>query len=153
MSQPRCDIDYELLFTIANAAAVVCWLPLLLAPRSAFTQRYTATPLAPLVFALAYAVLVVVMFAGPGDGSMNSLATLRRGFERDPVLLLAWVHYLCFDMMIGFWELRDSRRLDLNPWAVAPCLFLTFMLGPLGLLLYMILRLARRGTARFDATT
>ena len=143
-------MDYELLYTLANGAAGACWLPLLLAPRSRFTERWTASPLPPLVFAVVYAVLVVVMVTGPGEGSMASLASLRRGFERDPVLLLAWVHYLCFDMMVGFWEVRDSRRLGLSPWLVAPCLLLTFLLGPLGLLLYLGLRLASRGSLRFD---
>lgn len=143
-------MNYELLYSLANATAAVCWLPLVFAPRSAFTSRYTATPIAPLVFALVYAALTVRMLTGDGDGGMGSLAMLRRGFEQDPVLLLAWVHYLSFDMMVGFWELRDSRRLGLNPWLVAPCLVFTFLLGPVGLLLYCGLRLATRGSLSFD---
>ncbi len=143
-------MDYELLYSSANATAALCWLPLVFAPRSRFTERYTATPAAPLAFAVVYAALTVLMLAGDGDGGMDSLASLRRGFAQDPVLLLAWVHYLSFDMMVGFWELRDSRRLGLNPWLVAPCLVFTFMLGPIGLLLYCGLRLASRGSLRFD---
>jgi len=144
-------LSYELLFTIANGLATVCWLPLVFAPRSAFTQRFVATPLAPLGFAVAYLALVVVMFATPGEGSMGSLADLRVGFQRDSVLLLAWVHYLSFDMMVGMWEVRDSTRLGLSPWRVAPCLVFTFLLGPVGLLLYMLLRFVRRRSLRFDA--
>lgn len=143
-------MPYELLFTTANALAAVCWLPLVVAPRSAFTARYTATPVAPLAFAVVYVVLVGVMLANPGEGGMGSLAELRQGFARDPVLLLAWVHYLAFDLMVGIWTLRDSVRLDLPRWAVAPCLVATFLLGPLGFTLYLGLRLALRGTLHFD---
>lgn len=143
-------MSYELLFTVANATASLCWLPLVLAPRSDFTRRYTDTPAVPAIFGLLYVALLVVMFATPGEGGMQSLDALRTAFLRDPVLLLAWVHYLCFDMMVGFWELRDSRRLGLNPWLVAPCLVGTFAFGPFGLCLYLALRLAIRGTLRFE---
>jgi hypothetical protein len=143
-------MPYEALFTLASSVAALCWLPLVFAPRSAFTARYTSTPLAPLAFAVVYAVLVGVMWLTPGDGGMDSLASLRQGFARDPVLLLAWVHYLSFDMMVGFWEVRDSRRLGLSPWLVAPCLVGTFLLGPLGLLAYCTLRFTTRRTLSFD---
>lgn len=143
-------MPYETLFTLANGLAALCWVPLVFAPRSAFTRRYASTPLAPLGFALVYVVLVGVMLATPGEGGMDSLASLRKGFARDPVLLLAWVHYLSFDLMVGLWEVRDSERLGLSPWLVAPCLVGTFMLGPLGFAAYMALRWGLRRTVRFE---
>jgi len=143
-------MSYELLFTLANGLAALCWLPLVFAPRSAFTRAYTAALIAPLGFALAYVGLVVVMLATPGEGGMDSLASLRQGFSRDPVLLLAWVHYLSFDMWVGFWEVRDAERLGLSPWLVAPCVVFTFVLGPLGLSSYLLLRGLCRKTLRFD---
>jgi hypothetical protein len=143
-------MDWELAYMLANATATAAWLPLLLAPRSRFTRAFTATPLAPLALALAYVALTFVMLAGDGGGSMASLAQLRVGFASDPVLLLAWVHYLSFDLLVGFWEVRDSARQRLSVWAVAPCLLLTFLLGPAGLALYLGLRLAQRGSLRFD---
>lgn len=146
-------LSYELVFTLANSLAGMCWLPLIFAPRAAFTQKFVATPLAPLGFAVAYLALVGVMVATPGEGSMGSLADLRVGFQRDSVLLLAWVHYLSFDLMVGMWEVRDSTRLGLSPWQVAPCLVFTFLLGPVGLILYMVLRVVWRGSLRFDADT
>jgi len=143
-------MDWELAYRVANAAATLAWLPLLVAPRSRFTRAFTSAPLAPLALACVYVALTAVMFAGDGDGGMESLAQLRVGFASDPVLLLAWVHYLSFDLLVGFWEVRDSARQQLSPWAVAPCLLLTFLLGPAGLALYLALRLARRGSLRFD---
>lgn len=144
-------MSYETLFTLANAVAGLCWLPLIVAPHTRFTQRISATPAAPLVFALAYVALVGVMVATPGEGGMDSLASLRAGFARDSVLLLGWVHYLCFDMLVGFWEVRDSHRLGLSPWLVAPCLLFTFLLGPTGLVLYLGLRWATRRTFTLDS--
>jgi hypothetical protein len=62
----------------------------------------------------------------------------------DPWLLLAgWVHYLVFDLFIGSWEVRDAGRLGIPHLLVVPCLVLSFLFGPAGLLLYGIVRAVR----------
>lgn len=53
------------------------------------------------------------------------------------------VHYLAFDLFIGSWQVRDAQAHGISHWFVIPCLILTFMLGPTGLLLYFVIRLAR----------
>lgn len=143
-------MSYESLFTLANGLAALCWLPMIVAPGHPLTARLARSPVAPALFALAYGALVVVMLTGPGEGGMDSLAAVRRGFEQDAVLLLGWVHYLCFDLVVGMWEYRDSRRLGLSPLEVAPCLLFTFLLGPVGLLAYLGLRWARRGAVALE---
>lgn len=141
-------MTYETLFTLANGLAALCWLPLIVAPGHRLTARLAGSPLAPGLFGLVYAALLVVMITGDGEGGMDSLAAVRQGFEQDAVLLLGWVHYLCFDLMVGMWEYRDSRRLGLSPLWVAPCLLFTFLLGPVGLLAYLGLRWVRAGAVR-----
>jgi len=42
---------------------------------------------------------------------------------------------------------RDAERLDIPHLAVLPCLALTFFLGPVGLLVYFLIRATLRGTA------
>jgi hypothetical protein len=66
-----------------------------------------------------------------------------RLFENPWMLLAGWTHYLAFDLWIGSWEVRDARAHRIPHWLVLPCLFLTFMFGPAGWLLYVIVRGAR----------
>jgi Domain of unknown function (DUF4281) len=67
----------------------------------------------------------------------------RRRAVRQPWLLLAgWVHYLCFDLLVGCWEVRDAHGRGVPHLLVMPCLFLTFMFGPAGWLLYQGVRSA-----------
>ena len=49
-----------------------------------------------------------------------------------------------FDLVVGGWELRDARELGLPHAAVVPCMLLTFVLGPAGMLTYVIVRAAAR---------
>jgi sorbitol-specific phosphotransferase system component IIC len=53
-------------------------------------------------------------------------------------------HYLAFDLFTGAWEARDAVRLGISRWAVLPCLVLTFLFGPMGLALYLLVKLAMR---------
>ena len=61
------------------------------------------------------------------------------------MLLAGWIHYLAFDLLIGSWEVRDARELGIPHLFVVPCLFLTFMFGPAGWLLYRGVRASRKG--------
>ena len=74
------------------------------------------------------------------DGGFGSLAEVKVLFTNDRALLAGWVHYLAFDLFIGCWEVLDAQQRGVRHLFVIPCLALTFMLGPLGLLLYLGLR-------------
>jgi len=52
----------------------------------------------------------------------------------DELLLAGWVHYLAFDLFIGSWEVEDAAANGIPHWLLLPCLFLTLMVGPVGLL-------------------
>jgi hypothetical protein len=53
---------------------------------------------------------------------------------------VAWVHFLAFDLFVGRWIYLDARTRELPWWATSPLLFLTLMLGPIGLLAYLLVR-------------
>ncbi len=126
------------LFALANPLALLGWALLVLAPRWRGTRAVVLSGTLPLGLAGAYGALIATHYLGPhgGEGGFGSLAQVAALF-RDPWALLAgWVHYLCFDLAVGAWETRDAHRRGVPHWALVPCLALTFMLGPLGLLLY-----------------
>ncbi len=118
------------------------WLLLIAAPRWRWTQRL-ATFVAPLLLAAMYAALLLHGRRVEGGG-FGSLAEVARLFSSQEFLLAGWIHYLAFDLFTGAWETRDALRLGLSRWLVAPCLILTFLFGPVGLALYLLLRLTLR---------
>ena len=130
------------LFQVANQVAFVGWLLLVLAPRWRGTRAVVLSGALPLLLAVTYMVLIGYQTLGhpaPGAG-FGSLAAVAALFREPWALLAGWVHYLCFDMWIGAWETRDAHRRGLPHWVLVPCLVTTFMLGPLGLLLYSVVR-------------
>lgn len=133
----------ETLFSICNLLVVPGWLLLIFAPRWKWSARIIAGIVIPLLLAAVYLSLVVTHF-GKSEGGFGSLEQVSQLFRNPYNLLAGWVHYLAFDLFIGSWEVRDARRLGVHHLLVVPCLLLTFLLGPIGLLLYFGLRLARK---------
>jgi hypothetical protein len=129
----------EQIFSLCNAAAPPAWLLMVVAPRWVITRRLILSGIYPLLLGLIYLLLIVVYF-GDADGNFGSLQGVAQLFQNPFALTAGWIHYLAFDMFIGAWEVTDSQKHGVSHFLVIPCLFLTFMFGPIGLILYFIVR-------------
>jgi hypothetical protein len=129
----------ETIFSACGMVAMLGWLLLIFLPGWKWTARFIAAGLLPLALAVVYLILVATHF-GQSDGGFGSLAEVSQLFQNPHNLLAGWIHYLAFDLFIGAWEVRDARKVGLHHLLVVPCLVLTFLLGPIGLLLYFGLR-------------
>lgn len=126
--------------------AMVGWVVLAIAPVWRRGAQAFAGALIPLLLSIAYiSILWPGIISGGGmDGSFSSLAGVRQLFTSDAALLVGWIHYLAFDLFVGAWEVRDSHQRGVPHWLVLPCLVLTFMFGPTGLVLYFVIRTLHR---------
>ena len=133
----------EQLFSIANMVALLSWVALVLLPRVPAVARLVTGLVVPALLAAVYVVLMATNWGSPGGfGSLDAVAQL---FANRSLLLAGWIHYLAFDLLVGSWEARDARERGVPHLLLIPCLFLTFMFGPAGWLLYQGVR---RGFAR-----
>ncbi len=130
----------DLLFKVLNLAVIPAWLLLAFAPRWVWTRRLVFSVWIPGLLAIAYICAFVLATPFPEGGSFNSLEGVMTLFQVPFAVIVGWIHYLAFDLFVGAWEVRDAERRGLNHWLVLPCLFFTLMLGPVGLLMYFILR-------------
>ncbi|HEY0709392.1 MAG TPA: ABA4-like family protein [Polyangia bacterium] len=134
----------ETTFEISNFLVTPFWLAMILAPGWRWTRRLMATPVGALAPALIYLALVLPQLpavlpvvARPDLASVSALLASPTGTT------LAWVHFLAFDLLVGRWIYLDARARGISAWATSPLLILTLLLGPLGLLGYAMVRLAR----------
>lgn len=137
-------ITPDLLFSLANALALLGWALLGLAPRWRGTQALVLSGAWPLGLAVLYAACIARHYLGAhgGQGGFGSLGQVAALFQDPWALLAGWVHYLCFDLLVGAWQVRDAQRRGVPHGALMPALALTFLLGPVGLLVYAGLRAA-----------
>jgi hypothetical protein len=141
---------WESLFSLTNFVAVIAWALLLLAPRRPLTYStilYAGVGLLCLAYAAMLVALVTrlvdagsVPGAGPFDPADYSIEGLRKLFLSDGGLVTGWTHYLAFDLFVGLWISRDADAKGFSRLVQAPILLLTFLAGPIGLLIWLAIR-------------
>ncbi len=142
-------VDPQGIFSIAGLLAIAGWLGLLVALFVKAVRPYawaSAQMLVPALLAIAYGLLLWQGRDAFGEGGFGSIDEVRALFESDSALAAGWLHYLAFDLFVGAFICRDGAEREIHPLVLLPCLPLTFLFGPLGLFLYLAIRLA---SARF----
>ena len=100
------------------------------------------------VLALAYVAILVAAWGSQPAVDFGSLAGVGRGFSNPGHLLAGWIHFLAFDLLIGSWEAEQAEKHGIPHLVFLPCLALTFLFGPLGLLTFLAARLLHGSRAR-----
>ncbi len=126
-------------FVLAGRLAIFGWLALILLPRWRGVSAALAGWIIPGLLSLGYCVLIAVYWrdAAGGYASLDSVAAL---FASKPLLLAGWVHYLAFDLFLGNWILRRAQREQVAHLLLIPVLLATFLFGPLGYGLFLLIR-------------
>ncbi len=130
-------MDVNLLFKICNTLVLPFWLALIFAPEHKLVKKLITA--VAIILALVYASMVPT-FLQMEEGGFGSLEEVMILFKNPKAVLAGWVHYLVFDLLTGRWIALDAVKNGISKWFVAPCLFFTLMLGPVGFLLYTILK-------------
>ncbi len=127
-------------FSLSGMLAGVGWIGLILLPRRGVAIA-AARLVIPGMIGIVYVTFFVLFFDSiPEGGGFGSLAAVATLFTVEELLLCGWIHYLAFDLFVGSWEVEDAQTRGISHWFVIPCLLATFMAGPAGLLLYLLLR-------------
>lgn len=142
----------DVVFQFCNNGVIPAWLLLAVAPRWSWTQRIVHAVWIPGLLGLVYGWALFSGGPSPEGAGFGSLAAVMTLFTNPHAALAGWIHYLCFDLFVGAWEVRDAQRRSIPHGWLLPCLLATLMLGPLGLLLYLAIRFAlRRHTGLAEA--
>lgn len=132
-------------FSLGGNLAMVGWLGLIVSlfvVRARPATQIAASLVIPALLAIAYGLLIRVGFGEAPDGGFGSIEQVRALFASDSALAAGWLHYLAFDLFVGSWIVADGLERRIPALLILLCLPLTFLFGPLGLLLFILLRLA-----------
>jgi hypothetical protein len=135
----------DALFQFTSPLALIGWAALAAAPLAPALADRVAGLAIPALLSVAYAALILAFWWG-APGGFDSLANVQALFTSPWIALAGWLHYLAFDLFVGAWEVRTARREAIPHLLVLPCLVLTFLFGPTGLIAFLCLRLIRRAT-------
>lgn len=139
----------SLIFKVASRFALIGWILLAVFP----SWEYTLPVTVGIVILLLSALYTYLIFLGkhlddPSEklrGNFWSLKGVMNLFKSPRAVLAGWVHYLAFDLAVGAFIVVDAARYDIHQLLLLPCLILTLMFGPAGLLAYFILKSVMTG--------
>jgi hypothetical protein len=152
---PEIHITPEQVFLYATYGILPFWALLIFVPTLKLTDVVVHSVAAPLLLGTVYLWLFMdgaFTENGASLADFGSLEGVMKLFTMKQAVVAGWVHYLVFDLFVGAWIGRDAQRCAFPHLLVIPCLALTFLLGPLGLMAYLLLRgiLNRGGWPLFE---
>lgn len=149
-------IDWGAVFSAVNLLALAAWAVLIVLPRWPALLSgvlYLGIGLLCLIYAVTMIGVVSGLIPNPdgGGADFTTIAGVRAIFASDAGVTIGWTHYLAFDLFVGLWIVRDGDAKNISRFIQAPILLATFIAGPLGLLVWLVLRepaARRRGRLR-----
>ena len=134
-------MNQETIFSIVNGMALISWIILLIAPFRPITKKIILG-VSVTILCMAYAVLLFQTLR-PTDfekfGTLEGITSLQ---SLPGAALVGWIHYLAFDLMVGLFIANNAAKHGIKHAIIIIPLLSTFMMGPIGLLLYLIIRWA-----------
>ena len=139
-------LTFENIYLWATFGVLPFWLMLIFSPKSRITQIFVNSVIAPLILAAAYVYVIYqsILLDDPILNFLNlylSLDSLYTIFATEGLLLVFWLHFLSLSLFLGSWVSRDAIKYTISPTIVAICLGIIYFTGPLGLVIYWIIRI------------
>jgi hypothetical protein len=136
----------DMLYLWINIGVLPFWLLIIFFPRSHLC-KYLATSIFPIfLLCSAYVFILYQAFLSSFDftGNFNlylGLGSISELFRDDLYLLMFWTHFVAVNLFIGGWILKDSNKFGINKIVLAFPLIITYLIGPIGILLYWLVRI------------
>ena len=143
----------EMIYHFTNIGVIPMWVLLAFLPGWSGTKVLINSILVPLILGLTY-FYVLYIYINTSEGIFSNILDkgkifelymgidqLKKIFSDKNVLLLFWIHFLTANLILGAWIATDAAKNKALQFIVLVPLVLTYFAGPLGLGVYLILRL------------
>tara|TARA_B100000686_G_C16720559_1_gene934690 strand:+ start:1038 stop:1511 length:474 start_codon:yes stop_codon:yes gene_type:complete len=135
----------ENIYLWTNFGIIPFWLLILFIPNSRFTQIFVNSVIIPLIISSAYIYLIyqTVLLDEPIFDTLRlylSLDNLYTVFATENFLLVFWLHFVSLNLFLGSWVSRDGIKYNMSRKLLFIPLILIYFMGPVGLVLYWIIR-------------
>ena len=147
-------LTFENIYLIANWGVIPFWLLLMFVPSHGITKFFSHSIFVPLLLAAAYIFVAKQIYLEGGIfESFNlylGLGNLNDVYSNESLRLVFWLHFLAISLFVGAWITSDSLKYMVPKILTIPCLLITYLTGPLGILIYWFVRIFYAKKINFD---
>ena len=136
----------ETIYLWLNLGVLPFWFVLIFFPQSQICKVFTTSVFPVFILTLVYSYLLYIIYSNEYDFLQNfklylGLNEVSNLFENQSFLILFWVHFLAMNLFCGGWIVNDSKMFRMNKFLVALPLIITYLIGPIGITFYWIIRI------------
>ena len=136
----------ETLYMWINLGVLPFWFILILFPQSHLSRIFVTSIFPFLILSGVYIFILYksYLIGYDFDGNFNlylGLSELSRLFEDHLYIMIFWTHFIAINLFMGGWIVKDSQKFSINKVLLALPLIVTYLIGPIGLFLYWIIRI------------
>ena len=137
---------FETIYLWTNLGILPFWLMLIFIPNSRVTQIFVNSIILPLILATVYVYTIYqsILLDEPVYDVFKlylSLDDLYTIFATESFLLVFWLHFLSLNLFLGSWVSKDGVKRNISRNLVFIPLVLIYFTGPIGLVLYWLMRI------------
>ena len=136
----------ETLYMWINLGVLPFWFILIVFPQSHLSRIFVASIFPFFILSGVYIFILYKSYLIGYDFDENfslylGLNELSRLFEDHLYIMIFWTHFIAINLFIGGWIVKDSQKFSINKVLMAVPLIVTYLIGPIGLFLYWIIRI------------
>ena len=147
-------LTFENVYLWTNFGVLPFWLMLIFIPNSKITQIFINSIILPLILSTAY-VYTIYQVILLDDSIFDifklylSLDDLYTVFANESFLLIFWLHFIALNLFLGSWVSNDGIKHNMSLKIIILPLILIYFTGPLGLVIYWMIRIFYAKKLRF----
>ena len=136
----------EMIYIWSNLGVLPFWFVLIIFPNSKISKVFITSVFPIFILSLAYSYLLYIAYVDGYNFLQNfnlylGLSRVSNLFEDQSFLILFWIHFLAMNLFCGGWIVKDSQMFGMNKLLVSLPLIITYLVGPIGITLYWIIRI------------
>ena len=136
----------DMLYYWVNLGVLPFWLVLIFFPNS-YVCRYFVTSIFPiLILSGTYIFMLYKSYLNSYDFDKNfnlyfGVDNTLELFSDKSFLMMFWIHFISINLFTGGWIVKDSQKFSINKIILIVPLLITYLVGPVGLLIYWLIRI------------
>ena len=136
----------ETLYMWINLGVLPFWFILIVFPETHLSRIFVTSIFPFLILSGVYIFILYksYLIGYDFDGNFSlylGLNELSRLFEDHLYIMIFWTHFIAINLFIGGWIVKDSQKFSINKILMAVPLIVTYLICPIGLFLYLIIRI------------
>ena len=136
----------DMLYYWINFGVLPLWLILIFFPRSHLCKYFITSIFPTFILSGAYIFVLYNSYLSSYDFIDNfslymGIGNISKLMANESFLMMFWIHFISINLFTGGWIVKDAQKLSINKMLIGIPLIVTYLIGPIGLLIYWLIRI------------